>query len=525
MALVGLAVEDIAWSRCSLVFGCRRVTHSALKQGDALLGCLLPRDGFVDSVEPLEHCGSCGHISRTLVPSRTGSRGTHKVQCCSCWLAFDGGAGEPLEELSQINGCEEFLRQLLMHRMAPFAPNNKEDPRSVSPGPPSRRDWPGRRIPLDTSARLTVLWDAHDRRSASQARALCHEFPGLCTFLEVHDPALDTLLLARHPKLLDSRSRLCRKGGLSAVLESGVFITGCEVEPKVLLFELLYRLTVRLPEEQDVARLQASYFNPLDQMRSMANEQARWWIAPGALRLVTASLSRNKFALIDGFLQDVQVQLLRETAHWFFEAQQMRAGLEEQRGGYGGYWGDGNDGDFQNKEALPRKWAIEGDFRAWVSDRDARAHCLRHLTEAVDALISALREGHGDGSDEEVTARLRTVNFRENTMVACYPGESRGKYLRHCDTGRGAALTVIFYLNESWGPQDGGELRLYDEGFHNTQVKIDIAPVANRLLLFWATEECPHEVLPTLRDRFAMTIWYGGCAAGLGGGGDKGWPV
>ncbi|CAK0900003.1 unnamed protein product [Prorocentrum cordatum] len=92
-------------------------------------------------------------------------------------------------------------------------------------------------------------------------------------------------------------------------------------------------------------------------------------------------------------------------------------------------------------------------------------------------------------------------------MVACYPGEARGRYLRHCDTGRGAALTAILYLNRGWSAEDGGQLRLYEEGFHNTQVRADVAPLAGRLLLFWATEECPHEVLPARRDRFAMTIW------------------
>eukprot|EP00747_Dinoflagellata_sp_TGD_P077843 gnl/TRDRNA2_/TRDRNA2_159778_c0_seq4.p1 gnl/TRDRNA2_/TRDRNA2_159778_c0~~gnl/TRDRNA2_/TRDRNA2_159778_c0_seq4.p1 ORF type:complete len:178 (-),score=26.18 gnl/TRDRNA2_/TRDRNA2_159778_c0_seq4:98-631(-) len=106
---------------------------------------------------------------------------------------------------------------------------------------------------------------------------------------------------------------------------------------------------------------------------------------------------------------------------------------------------------------------------------------------------------------------MSSVDFRESAMVSCYPGEARGRYLRHCDTGRGAALTAILYLNDEWTAEDGGVLRLYEKGFHNTQVKWDVLPVANRLVLFWATEESPHEVLPTLRDRFAATIWYRDC--------------
>jgi len=39
-------------------------------------------------------------------------------------------------------------------------------------------------------------------------------------------------------------------------------------------------------------------------------------------------------------------------------------------------------------------------------------------------------------------------------MVACYPGEKRGRYLKHCDTGRKAVLTAMYYLNDDWKPED-----------------------------------------------------------------------
>merc|ERR1712176_1416284 len=86
-------------------------------------------------------------------------------------------------------------------------------------------------------------------------------------------------------------------------------------------------------------------------------------------------------------------------------------------------------------------------------------------------------------------------------------GQARGRYLKYCDTGRKAVLTCIFYLNESWEHGDHGELRLFEDGIGNTQVKYDVSPIANRLLMFWATDECPHEVLATHRDRYAMTTW------------------
>merc|ERR1712224_1105977 len=73
------------------------------------------------------------------------------------------------------------------------------------------------------------------------------------------------------------------------------------------------------------------------------------------------------------------------------------------------------------------------------------------------------------------------------------------------------------YLNDEWQAYDGGELRLFEEdvgscpyrgGLGCTQIRHDVQPIGNRLLVFWATEKCPHEVLPNLgADRFAVTTW------------------
>lgn len=96
-------------------------------------------------------------------------------------------------------------------------------------------------------------------------------------------------------------------------------------------------------------------------------------------------------------------------------------------------------------------------------------------------------------------------------MVACYPGAERGMYYRHVDDDQlhfHRRLTILLYLNQDWTEKDGGQLRLYHEGEDNTAVRFDVLPVANRLLLFWSSKECPHEVLSTCRDRYAITVWF-----------------
>lgn len=88
-------------------------------------------------------------------------------------------------------------------------------------------------------------------------------------------------------------------------------------------------------------------------------------------------------------------------------------------------------------------------------------------------------------------------------------------YKKHLDSFKGEAnrvLSMVVYLNSGWLPEDGGELVLYPQDSQASQNKRDdyllkITPNMGTIVVF-LSEDFPHEVLPTQRDRFSIAAWY-----------------
>lgn len=80
-------------------------------------------------------------------------------------------------------------------------------------------------------------------------------------------------------------------------------------------------------------------------------------------------------------------------------------------------------------------------------------------------------------------------------------------YQKHLDTFGGRSnrrLTTVMYLNDDWADEDGGEIVIYDS---NDNHLTTLWPKAGRLLVF-LSEEFPHEVLPTNRERYSIAGWF-----------------
>jgi len=81
-------------------------------------------------------------------------------------------------------------------------------------------------------------------------------------------------------------------------------------------------------------------------------------------------------------------------------------------------------------------------------------------------------------------------------------------YKQHVDAFRGESnrvLSLVTYLNRGWQPDQGGELVIYSPD--DEQELVTVQPGFGTLVLF-LSEEFPHEVKATLRERYAVAGWF-----------------
>jgi len=137
---------------------------------------------------------------------------------------------------------------------------------------------------------------------------------------------------------------------------------------------------------------------------------------------------------------------------------------------------------------LPR---VRGDRIAWL-DADDSAPALRRARVAFDALR------------HELNAALYLGLEELEMHYALYPPGA--SYARHRDRFRdddARVVSCVVYLNDGWRDSDGGALRVY----LNETETLDVPPTGGTLVAF-LSERFEHEVLPSRRERLALTGWF-----------------
>lgn len=110
---------------------------------------------------------------------------------------------------------------------------------------------------------------------------------------------------------------------------------------------------------------------------------------------------------------------------------------------------------------------------------------------------------------QTVNRELYLGLFSYEAHFAVY--EPGGFYKRHLDAFRGRrnrVLSSVFYLNEDWSEDDDGALLVFAPDTDETaQPVATVMPEAGTLILF-LSEDIPHEVRPTRRDRYSIAGWF-----------------
>ena len=247
------------------------------------------------------------------------------------------------------------------------------------------------------------------------------------------------------------------------------------------------------------------------------------WGSPQGLGAVSSALAAQNFCVIDGLAGADVARTFRAACHERWHANNLFQPAHVT--GPGG-------STTGSRSALARS-----DHIAWVDhtqaaepDADPLLTSLQAVVACVDRLVRALAADAASAGDH-VT--------RQRPQIARY-GEGEG-FTRHCDNYcpvggggphcNGRWLTAVYYSSDGWLPGDGGCLRLYqpqvDALDHETgelqdtsrdvpsatedDALVDVAPLADRLLLFYSDYRCPHEVLPVAAGsaaRYAATVWF-----------------
>lgn len=83
------------------------------------------------------------------------------------------------------------------------------------------------------------------------------------------------------------------------------------------------------------------------------------------------------------------------------------------------------------------------------------------------------------------------------------PGHFYKKHVDQFAHNKSRRVSCVYYLNEAWRPDFGGELKLYNAA---DEWLTTVQPQGNRLVGF--RSELPHEVCTTFQNRYSVAAWF-----------------
>ena len=261
-------------------------------------------------------------------------------------------------------------------------------------------------------------------------------------------------------------------------------------------------------------------------LRAAVDAPPNWWESPAGTAAIAASLTAQHFCVLDGFAGAGV-------------ASRLRAECEER-------WARQSDADDAERFFHPapvttpggstsgqRSALTRSDFIAWADPKSLEApDGLLDVVGCVDTLIRSL---------QPLLLPHALPVSRQRPQLARY--DVGDAFARHCDNycpeSRSGPhcnprwLTAVYYTSTGWSSAEGGCLRLFrpqggdgagrdassrgksDETEEELATEdgalVDVAPLADRLLLFHSDFRVPHAVLPVSEGappRYACTVWF-----------------
>jgi len=110
-----------------------------------------------------------------------------------------------------------------------------------------------------------------------------------------------------------------------------------------------------------------------------------------------------------------------------------------------------------------------------------------------------------DGLKEYLNRNLYLgLKYYEAHLARYEEGDFYEKHLDAFKNSKNRIVTIVYYLNEDWQADNGGELIIYDE----KDVRLNaVIPHTNTLVIFMS-ENFPHEVLKAKQERYSIAGWF-----------------
>ena len=133
------------------------------------------------------------------------------------------------------------------------------------------------------------------------------------------------------------------------------------------------------------------------------------------------------------------------------------------------------------------------DDTVWLTDAPRDAY-EREALATVNTLRTDLNESLYLG------ARSTELHFARYA-----PGAFYAKHRDRFRDNDARVVSMVFYLNEAWADDAGGELVIYDDDVDGTRLA-RVSPRSGTMVCF-LSDRFPHEVLPATQERFSLTGW------------------